>query len=326
MELIIAVAVFVTTLVIIMSVGGYIKAKRQRINERLERYVVQRSSFSETISPPMAAGSREVNTWRAVLRWLSRYLEAPHWSRSLEHRLIQAGVPLRGSEFVVICLLLATGGFMVVFILDRGRLSLAVLSGLCGCLLPLMWLRLRVQRRMKAFNSQLGDALILIANALRTGYSFLQAIEMVSREMLAPIAIEFGRLLKEMNLGVTTEDALNNLAKRVDSDDLELVITAVLIQRQVGGNLAEVLDNIAGTIRERVKIKGEIKTLTAQGRMSGLIIGMLPVVLTIVIYIVNPSYIELLFTHPAGKLMLAGAVVSQILGVLFIRRIVNIEV
>jgi tight adherence protein B len=107
---------------------------------------------------------------------------------------------------------------------------------------------------------------------------------------------------------------------------LELVITAVLIQRQVGGNLAEVLDNIAGTIRERVKIKGEIKTLTAQGRISGLIIGLLPMALTLIIYVVNPSYIELLFTHPMGKLMLAGAVASQIIGAIFIRRIVNIKV
>ena len=179
---------------------------------------------------------------------------------------------------------------------------------------------------MRAFNSQLGDALILIANSLRTGYSFMQALDMVAQEMRPPISTEFGRAVKEMNLGVPVENALGNLAKRIDSEDLDLVLTSVLIQRQVGGNLSEVLDNIARTIRERVRIRGEIRTMTAQGRISGIIISLLPIALGLVIYTMNPGYVRVLFVHPIGQLMLGVAVVGQIIGVFVIRRIVDIEV
>ena len=179
---------------------------------------------------------------------------------------------------------------------------------------------------MKLFNRQLGDALIIIANSLRTGYSFMQAMDMVAREMKPPISSEFSRTVKEMNLGTTTEIALGNMAKRIDSEDLDLVFTAVLIQRQVGGNLSEVLDNIARTIRERVRIRGEIRTLTAQGRMSGLIVGLLPVAMGFVIYLLNPEYIRVLFSHPIGRLMLIAATVSQVIGIILIRRIVDIEI
>jgi len=171
----------------------------------------------------------------------------------------------------------------------------------------------------------LGDALGLVANSLRTGYGFMQALDMVSREMPAPIAPEFGRVLKEMNLGLSTEDAMSNLTTRVNSDDLNLVITAVLIQRQVGGNLAEVLDNIANTIRERVKLKGEVQTLTAQGRISGMIIGGLPFALGVFIYVINPGYMQVLFTNPMGKIVLGVAFVSQVFGMLIIRKIVDIK-
>jgi tight adherence protein B len=200
------------------------------------------------------------------------------------------------------------------------------IGAIVGYMIPILLLHAKIERRTKAFNDQLGDTLILIANSLRTGYSFMQALEMVAREMPQPISIEFGRTLREMNLGVTTEDALNNLAKRINSDDLDLVITAVLIQRQVGGNLAEILDNIAVTIRERVKIKGEIKTMTAQGRISGMIIGIMPIGLGAIIYSINPEYIKILFTAPLGKMMLLGAVISEFFGILLIRKIVNIEV
>ncbi len=148
---------------------------------------------------------------------------------------------------------------------------------------------------------------------------------MVSREMAPPIGVEFARVLKEMNLGVTTEEALANLGERVVSDDLDLVITAVLIQRQVGGNLAEVLDSIAGTIRERIRLKGEVRTLTAQGRVSGLIIGVLPFALAGFIYVINPKYMMTLFTHPLGIAMVGYALVSMAVGMMMVWKIVNIE-
>ena len=192
--------------------------------------------------------------------------------------------------------------------------------------IPFVVLQICRKRRVKAFAQQLGDALTLAANSLRTGYSFIQAFDMVAREMLPPISVEFARTVKETNLGIPMEDALVSMAKRVNSKDFDLVITSVLIQRQVGGNLAEILDNIARTIRERVRIRNEIKTLTAQGRISGLIIGLLPFGLALAIYVINPEYISLLFVHPVGRMILTGALAGQLIGILLIRRIVAIEV
>jgi tight adherence protein B len=216
------------------------------------------------------------------------------------------------------------GGILCLMVV--GKIIFVLLGFTAGAALPLFILRGIIERRVKAFNNQLGDCLVLIANSLRTGYSFMQAIQMVASEMLPPISVEFARTLREMNLGVTTEEALNNLAKRINSDDLDLVLTAVMIQRQIGGNLAEILDNIAGTIRERLKIKGHIRTLTAQGRISGLIVGILPIALGLVIQMLNPEYIRVLYTTDSGLFMLGGAAVSQVFGVLLIRKIVNIEV
>jgi tight adherence protein B len=194
-----------------------------------------------------------------------------------------------------------------------------------GYILPMLMLSIKETRRIKQFNDQLADALILAANSLRTGYSFLQAIEMVSREMPAPIGVEFARLQKEISLGVTTEEALANMGTRLESGDLDLVLTAVLIQRQVGGNLAEVLDNIAGTIRERIKLRGEVKTITAQGRVSAIIIGALPFFMLAIMYMLNPKYIGVLFTHPVGNILLGVALAGQVVGMLVLRKIVSVE-
>jgi tight adherence protein B len=210
--------------------------------------------------------------------------------------------------------------------MGAGSVIFSLLGAIVGFAFPFVLVRSKTEKRMKAFNNQLGDALILIANSLRTGYSFMQASDMVAKEMRPPISSEFARTVKEMNLGITMEDSLGNLAKRIDSEDLELVLTAVLIQRQVGGNLSEVLDNIARTIRERVRIRGEIRTLTAQGRISGIIISLLPISLGMVIFAMNPSYVKVLFFHPLGKIMLGVAVIGQVVGILVIRRIVDIEV
>jgi len=203
---------------------------------------------------------------------------------------------------------------------------LGLMGGMIGFGMPLLILGMKIERRRKAFNDQLGDTITLIANALRTGYSFMQSIEMVSREMPKPISEEFARVLKEMNLGVTTEETLNNMTQRVKSEDLDLVITAVLIQRQVGGNLAVVLDSIASTIRERIKIKGHIKTLTAQGKISGILVGMLPIVVGGAIYLLNPEYMKVLFVDPLGKAMLVAGLVSQFIGMMVIRKIIDIDI
>lgn len=326
MLFLIGVAVFMNFIVLILAGYQYLGVDKRVISERMGRYLTQRP-IEDLLSVDLSlAPEQKLAGWRAVIRSASKYFESAKWSCHIEHQLIQAGIPMRGSEFLVICF----GGLLFSaifgFVIGGRSLLFGLVGGTVGYIVPLFVLKLKISRRAKAFNSQLGDSLILIANSLRTGYSFLQSIEMVSREMPKPICEEFARLLKEMNLGVSTEDAMNNLAKRVNSDDLDLVVTAVLIQRQVGGNLAEVLDGISNTIRERIKIKGQIQTLTAQGRISGLIVSLLPLATGLMIYIVNPEYMKVLFFHPIGRIMIVAGVISQIVGMLLIRKIVNIEI
>lgn len=322
MLLVIIVMSLLTLAIIFYIIYTHLNADKQLIHSRISRYV-------DRTAPAIATGPgdvKQVAGWRILIRRFSTYVESPQWSRVIEHKLIQAGIPMRGSEFLVVCL--GAGGFcaLVLLIMTGGKWLIGIAGAVVGYVAPLIVLKLKIEQRAKAFNLQLGDSLILIANSLRTGYSFMQSIEMVSREMPRPIGEEFGRVLKEMNLGITTEEALNNLAKRVNSDDLDLAITAVLIQRQVGGNLAEVLDNISLTIRERVKIKGQVKTLTAQGRISGIIISLLPIAVGFVISIINPGYVQILFTSSMGKAMVAAGIISQVIGIFLIRKIVNIQV
>jgi len=321
MALLIAVLLFMILLVLVILCYN-LTANGYTIKSRMERYIEEGSMVDN--APLAVTTNIHVKGW-GLIQSISKYFESFRWSRSIENQLIRAGLPIRGSEFMVICLGVASFMAMMVGILG-GSAVLVFIGGSTGLMLPLFVLRVKIKQRKKAFNDQLGDAITLIANSLRTGYSFMQAIELVSREMVKPIGEEFARVLKEMNLGVTTEEALNNMTRRVISEDLELVITAVLIQRQVGGNLAAILDSIANTIRARIKMKGQIKTLTAQGKISGLIIGLLPFVIGTGIYVINPEYMKVLFIDPMGRMMLAIGIVSQCIGIMIIRKIINIDI
>ena len=323
MILLISVSVFLTLSAIVLLVYQLATAQQRQVAARLE----QVARGEQVVAAKTSAYQEDEPTGiRRLLRSFGRYLESPRWNLSLEMRMLRAGLPLRSGEFIVLCFASATLLAMLFLLLGGGQLVAGVTGAVAGFFFPFILVNMKIARRMKAFNSQLGDALILIANSLRTGYSFMQASDMVAQEMRPPISSEFSRAVKEMNLGVTIEDALANLGKRINSEDLDLVLTAVLIQRQVGGNLSEVLDNIARTIRERVRIRGEIRTLTAQGRISGIIVSLLPVVLGLVIYLLNPEYVKLLFVHPVGKIMLGVAGLGQVIGIIVIRRIVDIEV
>lgn len=249
------------------------------------------------------------------------------YKKKVQAQLTRAHLPLRAEEFVMLSIILFVfSAIATVMLKGAAYWFLALIIGCAAWFLPLLVLKGKVKKRIKLLNDQLGDAIVLISNSLKAGYSFFQSIDMVAREMTGPIAEEFQVLQKEINLGLTTEKALENLAARVSSDDLELLVTAVLIQRQTGGNLAEVLDNISTTIRERVRIKGEIRTVTAQGRISGWVISLLPVGLGFLIYLVNPAHISLLFTRSLGILILVGSGIMELIGILFIRKIVKIEI
>jgi tight adherence protein B len=242
----------------------------------------------------------------------------------MEADLVQADVLLKPEEMIFINLAAAVAPAIFAALVLQ-NIAAAVLLAPIGAIVPQVYLKSAKARRVKKFNDQLGDALMIMANSLRAGFSFLQTMDSLSKELAPPISVEFGRALKEMRLGTPTEEALHNMTQRIESDDLELIVTAVNIQRQVGGNLAQILDNIATTINERVRIKGEIKTLTAQGRISGTIVALLPVFLMLVISLMNPPYIGLLFSHPVGFMLLGAAIVSEFIGIMMIKKVVNVE-
>jgi len=307
---------FATTTAVVLC--AYHLATRKR------REILQRINNHTRYPGLIQSRKRTVGHLKGLLRQISRIFAARGLAVRVEGKLIRAGIPLKGEEGITLWLLSIVVPALLVLVFLRDP-ALAMLVGVSGAIIPLVFVNGAINRRLSRFEAQIGSALIIIANSLRAGFSFLQALEMVSREMPDPIASEFRRVLREMNLGTPMEQALMNLSKRVGSSDLDLVVTAVLIQRQVGGNLAEVLDNISGTIRERIRVAGEVKTLTAQGRISGIIIGFLPVFLALILFLINREYIVTLFTDSRGLMLLAAGLVSQVLGLLFIKKIVDIR-
>ena len=243
---------------------------------------------------------------------------------SVAEQLQRADLKLRTSEFFMIQV--GSTALFALIGLWRWGLLQAVIAGVLGYFLPGMYVKYRIGQRLKAFNAQLGDTLTLLSNAIKAGYSFAQAIDTVAKNAVPPIGDEFGRAVREMNLGGSPDEALQNITKRVASADFDLVATAYSIHRTVGGNLAEILDNIAYTIRERIRIKGEIATLTAQARASGTLITFLPIVLATFMYFVTPTYFRPMFGSIIGWVLLAIGGFMIFIGNLIIRRVVAIEV
>lgn len=328
MPLVISILGFCVVLLVCYYIYSYFTAESMTPSERLEKFL-QHSQGQDTdkdINARLVAPPNEASDWRKRIQSLGSVFDTTSWAKRAENKLVQAGLNLRASEFAVITIGSMLLFMLFLFLVSGGSLLMAFIGLVLGYILPILIVKRKISLRRKKFNSQIADALVLISSSLRSGYSFMQAIEMVSREMQPPISEEFYRVLREINLGVTTDEAMNHMAERINSVDLDLVVTAVLIQRQIGGNLTEILDNIANTIRERVKIAGHIRTLTAQGRLSGAIISLLPFVMAFVIYIINPNYIMPLFTQTAGYWMLIMAVVSEFFGIMVIKNIVDIKI
>jgi tight adherence protein B len=255
---------------------------------------------------------------------LSADVEDKRFTTRVQRDLARANLKLRVAEYYYIRIgaSLALGVLLFVF---RDPLS-GVIGFVLGYMLPRFWVARRIGGRLSAFNKQLPDTITLLSNSLRAGSSFLQSIELVSREGGPPMSEEMGRVVREVNLGLGMEEALQNLVRRIKSDDLDLMVTAIGIQQQVGGNLAEILDTIAFTIRERVRIKGEINTLTAQGRVSGYLVAFLPIGLGAVLNMINPAFMQPLFTQTIGRILIGVGVVMMTIGFLAIRKITDIKV
>ena len=255
---------------------------------------------------------------------LSADVEDKRFAMKVQRDLARANLKLRVSEYYYIRIGASLGLGLILFVL-RDPVS-GIIGFILGYFLPRIWVGRRISGRLGAFNKQLPDTIVLLSNSLRAGSSFLQSIELVSREGAPPMSEEMGRVVREVNLGLGMEEALSNLVRRIKSDDLDLMVTAIGIQQQVGGNLAEILDTIAFTIRERVRIKGEINTLTAQGRVSGYLVAFLPIGLGAALNAINPAFMQPLFTQTIGRILMGVGAVMMTIGFLAIRKITDIKV
>src|SRR5258706_3006789 len=296
---------------------------------RLAAYGVSTTTAGSTTLPPSAGLRDSLNRlFQPAADRVGRG-NAKKGKASVAEQLQRADLKLRTSEFLmiqsrntVLFVLIAVLRFGLPF----GGLIQTIVAGVIRYLVPSIYVQYRINQRLKAFNNQLGDTLTLLSNAIKAGYSFAQAIDTVAKNAVAPISDEFGRAVREMNLGGSPDEALQNITKRIASADFDLVATAYSIHRTVGGNLAEILDNIAYTIRERVRIKGEIATLTAQARASGTLITFLPIVLAVFMYFVTPTYFRPMFQNFIGWILIAIGAFMIFIGNLIIPRVVAIEV
>ena len=252
-------------------------------------------------------------------------LEKFNFAKKLDYKLKQAGIPLFGAEFIVIAIIGAVLGTILIYVITL-NMTIAPLAGLAIPLMLWLWVSVLISRRQRAFTEQLGDCLTTVANALRAGYSFQQAMDVVAKEMEPPISSEFERMSTDVAMGVALEDAMEQMNKRVGSADFDLVVTAVLIQREIGGNLAQILDTISETIQERIRMKREIKALTAQGRFSAIVLLMLPFAMAAFCWIFNSEQMQVFITEESGRIALAVAIILELVGYVVIQRIVDIEV
>jgi len=265
---------------------------------------------------------------------LDETIEKRGWGEGIKLQLAQANLKITPTEYIMLVFISIVSTGALAFLIYK-NLPLTLGGAVLGFFLPRFYLGMRKRKRLKMFNDQLGDTINLMANGLRAGYSILQAMESVAQEMPDPIAEEFKRVVREIQLGIPTEQAMNNMARRIPSDDLDLMITAINVQHEVGGNLAEILEVIGFVIRERVRIAGEIKTLTAQGMLSGYVISFLPIVLGLILFAMNQEYLgRMIFpceetpckTQPCGWIMTGVALGMIAIGFFAIQKIVRIEV
>jgi tight adherence protein B len=263
---------------------------------------------------------------RSAVELAGRVASSRDLDTGLAVRLEAAGVPLRPAEWLLIHLGIAIVAGLVFMLLSGFGLLATILGLALGIGLPYLYLSVKESRRKAAFSAQLPDMLQLLSGSLAAGYSLPQAVDTVAREAGGPMAVELNRALVEARLGVPLEDALETVARRMDSVDFAWVVMAIRIQRDVGGNLAEVLNNVAATMRERERLRRQVQVLSAEGRFSAIILGALPLMLTIYLVLVRPEYIGLLVTTPLGIVMIIVAVVLLVAGAFWLRKVVTVEV
>jgi len=316
-------AVFATAGIICLIIGvdRALRLDRTALDKRLRRYGGKAYQLTDDEQKQAASA--------AVTQLLAKRVEASISGRTfaaaLQTDLARANLKLTVGEFLIIQVAAAALIGMLAWLVS-GALFVGSIFGAMGWFIPEIWLGRRQSGRLKSFNNQLGDTISLMSNSLRSGLSLVQSMVMISREAEAPISEEFQRVVREIGLGVGPQEALIHLGRRVASDDLELLVIAILVQFEIGGNLSRILDSIASTIRERVKLQGEIRTMSAQGRMAGWVLSGLPVAIGSLLMLIAPSYMGALFTPGPWLVLPVAAVLGIVMGSLVINKLVAIEV
>jgi len=309
-------------LIILLIIGVIVSSNSESaiVEQRLDQYF-------ESGSKPDEAERQQAQ--RAVLtEWVSKRVEKTSFGDRIARELARADMKFKVGEYIaLIAICIFVGGVVAWFLGSRHPVSFLI-GSILGAFAPRFYVSRQKQMRLRKFNEQLADMLNLMVNGLRAGYSTMQAMESVSKELPSPICDEFRRVVQEMQIGITMETALENLLRRIPSEDLDFVVTSINVQREVGGNLSEILDTISFTIRERVRIKGEIRVMTSQVRTSGTVLSLIPLFLTLILWFLNPEY---LLSVTAGGPFCTAIIICTILGLIgsgyfVMMRIADIEV
>jgi len=320
MTLVLIIGSAIAFILLILGIVISVTSERTMVEERLGRYIEDEAQYEKT---------KEAVKEAPLTDWITRQVEKSSFGDRIAKELARADLKFKPGEYIAVMVIAAFAMGVVGFYIGTQSIIVAILGVAFGAFLPRIYVKREQSKRLVRFDSQLADMLNLMVNGLRAGYSNLQAMEAVSREMPNPIADEFRRVVQEISLGVPTERALDNLLRRIPSDDLDLVITAMNVQREVGGNLAEILDTISHTIRERVRIKGEIRVLTSQVMYSGRFLSLMPLIVIGILYLLNREYMMEFFkpeSVPCGYIALGVGALMIISGYFVMNKIGQVEV
>lgn len=318
------IAIYSTLVALACSISLAAILRYFKVTKRLDLFKRMRRHGAVRLERKEDDKESLLNRAYKLIKRIAKPLVEMNVAQSIEYKLNQAGLPIFGGEYVVMNLIAALAVGLIAWLIT---FSEKIALGAAAATPFIIWLVVifLIGRRLEAFTEQLGDCLITISNALRAGYSFQQTIEVIANEMEPPIGEEFARMNHDVYMGVPLEEALETANKRIGSSDFELVVTAVLIQREVGGNLAQVLDNISYTIMERIRMRREILALTAQGRLSAVVLLLLPFALGGVMFVINHDNFVQIFDDPMGQMAIGVSLVLEVIGFFIIKRIVDIE-
>jgi tight adherence protein B len=321
MDLLIAMTIFILTVALIE--GGYYALRRIRSPEKRE--VLRRLR-----GYPTKEYEREIidimrKSMLSDVPWLNRMLLSIRWTDKLSRMIEQSGTESTLGVFILLSIVLASGGFVIGLWVASNPLLSLIIAFFLG-VFPFLYVYLKKKRRMEKFQRQLPDALDLIARALKAGHAFTGGLKMVGDELEEPVGTEFEKTLHEINFGSGIPEALKGLTQRVDCPDLRFFIISVIIQRETGGNLAEILGKISYLIRERFKLQSRVHVLASEGKLSAIILIAIPFVIALALSVLNPVYIKTLFVDPVGKVLVAFALIMMAIGIVVMKRMIEIKV